>query len=175
MKITTLLILSIFTLISCSNKKPFEERFKTQKFDKEVIKRIKLYDTLRLYLTHHMKQIFKTPAPVEIQTANFNYCDCNIVSKGKQIPDTIINAISPILKQIGYNYLFKIEIDSDSTFTAYVKNKYLPDFNLDVRERLIWRKDPNQIIIDKYKVKHTIINTNWDYMIWYDKRMGILK
>jgi hypothetical protein len=172
MKIITLLILSMSTLLSCSNEKPFEQSFKAQKFDKEVIKRIELYDTLRLYLTHNINHIFKTPGQVEPQTAYYYYKD-NIVANGMQIPDSIINVIKPVLSQIGYDYIFNVEIASDSTFTAYIRNQYISDFDLDVRERLIWRKNLDQLLIDKLIVKHKIINHNWDYRIWYDKRMGI--
>lgn len=172
MKLIIFVVLLLITIASCTEKKDFKSTFEAQKFDKEVMKRIELYDTLRLYLTKNINQIFKKPGLVEPQTANYNYCKCNIVATGMQIPDTIINGIKPILKRIGYNYLFNVEIESDSTFTVYIRNNYISDFNLDVRERLIWRKNPNQLIIDKLTIKHTIINHYWDYMIWYDKRMG---
>ncbi|RYY77718.1 MAG: hypothetical protein EOO69_13565 [Moraxellaceae bacterium] len=181
-----LALLPICLMASCSgqDQERIRQQFDARQPDTAVLNRLPLYDSLRRSVLAKLPEFF--PAADLEQMGNRwkwarNAFFLNTQGELQQLdhrdssevrlPAATQLVLLEQFEQIGDNNIFGFEIGLDSTFIALVRNEYVKEFHLDIRERLTWSAKPDSSAPSEFS-KTVPVADHWTYLIWYDKRSG---
>ena len=161
----------LIILISCEDSYYWRKDFENQKFDKVVINKLSLYDTLRKGILQNYSE-FQWEEKQSSLTYIYNF-DTTYYKGGINhfdIPRKIRSEIIQLFSKIGQTNILGFTIYKDSLLKIYVRNTFLDEHYLDVRESLNWYPQKNKIEKLEFPYKDSLLSEKWQYEIWYDKR-----
>lgn len=172
---TKLVCILLISLSSCRDN-DFSQDFEDYQYDKEIIRQLSLYDTLRQNLIQNITNFqLNENKPSFEYLYNFDTANASISGhSNRDIPHILYPATVQLFERIGEGNIYGFKISRDSTFEIFLRNTHISKYYLDVRERLQWH--PSGEIQKKAGIpsKDTILLDNWRYIIWFDKRAEIL-
>ncbi len=166
------LISSVLLLLTLGCKDPNLERdLHHYKFDTTITNRLLLYDSLRQKILNNYQRL-----SLSNEKNNFTYIfNSDSLTTAKRDNDNTLPAdiyldIAPLLTSIGAENIFGFTISEDSSFEILIRNTHIQKHFLDVRERLYWYSQATKIEKPSFPIKDTLLDNNWQYIIWFDKR-----
>ena len=140
--------------------------FQNHGFDKEVMKKLPLYDSLASVLLENYPSI-------QPHTNRDNYYRYIPAEDGNDLyrvlPKAGAEKVKQYLTQLGTNCIYGFEIFKDSTIKILIRDTYLQADHLSIRERLSFYPPGSSIRKREFPVKDTTLNKNWQYWIWFDE------
>jgi hypothetical protein len=168
MRFCTILLL-LFITVSCRSKfSKFD--FKNYKYDKQVIQKLPIYDSLVSVILKNYSSIepyIKTQSSysyIPLQHGNDLY---------KQFPREAAVKIRKYLNQIGDSLVSQFEVYKDSTIKFHIKDIFIQSYHITIMERLSYYPTGNGIKRRQYPDKDTLLKKNWQYWIAFDERVGV--
>jgi hypothetical protein len=187
MRILALTAAIVFLFIACGNdNREIQQSFENHPFDTSVISHAKSYDSMKQIILSNLPELFKSVIPkTEVSkygpkshyTNTFYYPSSHKIAGAKYIDELSPSLYQSLKKQfdlIGPKNITGFEIWSDSTLICYIRNTHIQKLYLDVRERLTWQNTDNQVFSKEAFIKDTLLQNNWTYHIWYDKRADLI-
>jgi hypothetical protein len=165
-RISVLPILLLFLAGGCRSKNKAYD-YKTHPFDKEVIARLPLYDSLSQVLLANFAALQD-----EIREhSSFDYGRSQgAVLVNPKLPPEATEKINRYMSQLGDKFLSEFSVYKDSTIKYSVKDTNLEGYNITVRERLSYLPNGGTMQRREPPNKDTILNRNWQYWIRFDER-----
>ncbi|RYY88352.1 MAG: hypothetical protein EOO15_09265 [Chitinophagaceae bacterium] len=172
-----------FTSCGTNNQEQARQQFLARQPDTAVTMRLSLYDSLRNLATANLTAFFDSTLIQGSSLSSGAQASYFINSQGtlesfhhrkgaaESLPGALENDLLALFSKIGSNNIFGFEIQPDSTFKVLLRNEYVPQFHLDIRERLTW-VSANSSFVQEDFMKELAITDHWTYLIWYDKRGG---
>lgn len=151
---------------SCRNKN-LTSIFQNHKFDKEVIDKLPLYDSLTNVLLENYPSIRPHIEP----EGSYRYLpaeDGNDLDK--VLPKPGADKVKQYLSQLGADFIYGIDVFKDSTIRISVRDTYIQADHLHIRERLSFLPKGGSFQEREFPVKDTILNRNWQYWISFDEQ-----
>jgi hypothetical protein len=168
------LCLYLFFLCSCDTRKDFRKSFVERKYDSSVILRLKIYDSLRNYI---IKNIDSLKPLHNYYSAYYYDFDKKLFwnpTDTIQFPKTLSSSIKEFFLTLGKGKILGFGISEDTTIDIMIRVTHLPEYFLDVRERLKWMKNISKHQDIRFPIKDTSLGNNWYYIIWFDKRSHMI-
>ena len=168
-------IFSFLYLISCNvrNDKDFSASFSAFKYDASIIKELHQYDSLKNIVIPNISN-FRLSDHTNDFTYYYNF-DKSVQISGysnEDLPKFLYSKITAIFKALQKNKIYGFNISKDSVFEIFIRNTYLQQYDLDVRERLFWKSNKQKFEKSVYPGKDTMLTDNWQYQVYFDKRAG---
>jgi len=158
-------------LLSCRSHEDFKDEFNKQAFDQTIIQNLNEYDSLRQIILSNYDAFDLSSSNIEfIYYYNFDSSARIGDHRNTGIPKRIFSRTDDLFKRIGRDNIFGFILLKDSSLVFLIRNTHLPRYYLDVRERLHWLPESRKIVKTSFPSKDTILQRNWQYQIWYDKR-----
>lgn len=183
-RIVFVVVFSIIASCHITLREQAKHQFSTRDFDTAVLDRLQLYDSLRAHI-HSSLSTFFSSETLEKEAKNWNGSSAsffinqhgelsplhsrNVVSES--MPTTFQKEILAIFSRIGNKNIYGFAIQPDSTLIVLLRNEYVKEFHLDIRERLTWSNNEINPPVDEF-FKTKTVTEKWSYLIWYDKRGG---
>ncbi|HVG13931.1 MAG TPA: hypothetical protein VM935_03185 [Chitinophagaceae bacterium] len=165
--ITRLPILLLLILVVRCRAKDKAYDYKSYPFDREVIARFPLYDSLSRVLLANFAALKE-----EIhEHSSFDYGrsrGANLVNP--KLPSEAAKQINRLMEQLGEKFLVEFSVYKDSTIKYSVRDTNLEGYDITVRERLSYFPRGGTIQRKEPPNKDTILNRNWQYWIRFDER-----
>jgi hypothetical protein len=157
-------LLLLCFVVGCGTKDhPYD--YQHYGFDKQVIGKLPLYDSLVSLLIknypliyQHTKGPFYRFIPSEDGTRLY-----------KELPQEDAVKVKDYFTQIGDSLITGFDFYRDSTIKIFVRDIYVQSDHLNIEERLSFYPNEAGIKRKEYPIKDTIINTHWQYWISFDK------
>src|SRR5262245_37554287 len=161
----------VFLILSISCRSKFSTfDFKNYAYDKQVIEKLPVYDSLATVLLKHYSSI-----DTFIKTqSSYSYIpseDGNDLFK--HFPREGATKIRKYMTQIGDSLIYGFQVYKDSTIKIRIKEIYIQSYRLAIMERLSFYPTGNGIKRREYPDKDTLLNKNWQYWIAFDDREGL--
>jgi len=153
-------------LAACRSGQPYD--IKNHPFNKQVIEKLAIYDSLGKAIIQHYSAIYK-PTKGEPSYVYIDYQDGDEIYKDLS-PDEAAK-IKGYITQLGPNFFYGFDLYKDSTMKIYVRDTLLKDYRLDVAERLsFFPAGTDSIKKRDFPSRDTILNRNWQYWIRFDNQ-----
>jgi hypothetical protein len=158
-------------LFGCKDSYYWKKDYINHRFDKVVINRISLYDTLRQTILQNYNEFpWDNTKTNLIYVYNFDTSNQRSGDNHFDIPRKIRPHFVQLFNKIGQDNIVGFIIEKDSSLEILVRNTFIDKYYLDVRERLSWYPQTNKIEKFEFPIKDTLLTEKWQYQIWYDKR-----
>jgi hypothetical protein len=139
--------------------------FKNHQFDKQVIERLPVYDSLANTILANYPS-----AQFNHRTNSYRYIpnlDGNDLYKvfSKEAGDKV----KQLLTQLGPNLGYGFECYKDSTMKFLIRDTYIGKNHLSIRERLSYYPPGKNIRHREFPIKDTILTNHWQYWISFEE------
>ena len=165
-KICALHIILLFVVAGCRSKEKTYD-YKSHPFDKEVIARLPLYDSLSQVLLANLSAMQKDMK----EHASFDYgrsMGAKLVNP--QLPKDATEKINHYMAQLGDKYLTEFSVYKDSSIKYSVRDTNLEGYDITARERLSYLPNGGKMQHREPPNKDTILNQHWQYWIRFDDK-----
>ena len=153
-------------LAACRSGQPYD--IKNHPFNKQVIEKLPIYDSLGKAIIQHYSAIYK-PTKGEPSYVYIDYQDGDEIYKGLS-PDEAAK-IKGYITQLGPNFFYGFDLYKDSTMKIYVRDTLLKSYCLEIAERLSYFPAGTDSIKKRdFPSRDTILNRNWHYWIRFDNQ-----
>ena len=163
-RIFVIIVLCIAT--GCGHK-ALNTYFKNHGFDKQVIEKLPIYDSLANILLENYSSIH---SHIKKEDNYYRYIpsrDGNDIYK--LLPKPGAEKVEQYIAQIGTNHIYGFEVFKDTTMKILISDTYIQADHLYVRERLSFYPLGGNIRQRDFPIKDTILNRNWQYWISFDE------
>jgi len=154
-------------LAAACNTNDLTSHFNNHKFDKEVIDKLPLYDSLANVILENFTSI-RPHIKVESYYSYIPAEDGNDLYK--VLPKPGADKVKQYINQLGAGYIYGFDIFKDSTIKIHIKEFYFQADHLHIREKLSFYPTGTNIRKREFPIKDTILNKNWQYWISFDKQ-----
>ncbi len=161
----TIILVTLCLAAACRSK---HYDFKNHPFDKQVIEKLPIYDSLGRAIISHYSAIYK-PTKSEPTYVYIDYQDGDEIYQN--LPPDVAAKIKTYIIQLGPAFFYGFDLYKDSTMKIYVKDTLLKSYHLEIYERLSFfpagtdsarkRDSPS---------RDTMLNRNWQYWIRFDNQ-----
>jgi hypothetical protein len=160
------IVLLLFLAGGCGTKDKAYD-YKSYPFDKEVMARLPLYDSLSRVLLANFAALQE-----EIRDhSSFDYGRSPGASLvNPKLPSEAAGKINGFMEELGEKYLAEFSVYKDSTIKFSVRDADIEGYDITVRERLSYFPKGGTIQRKEPPNKDTVLNSNWQYWIRFDER-----
>jgi len=165
----TVAIVALSLLYGCQSKYSKYD-FKNHKFDRQVIERLPLYDSLSWVLVRYfpsIEQHFKNGMLFQYITSK----DGNDLYQA--YPKEGADKIKGLLNKLGGQFIYGFQVFKDTTMKFFISDTYIQEYNVDIFERLSFFPRADSIKHKEPPTKDTILNKHWQYWIQFDERVDL--
>lgn len=159
------IIIILLVLTACSSN---DKTYDTQRhpFDTIVINRIPVYDSLGQLI---MKNFASLSSSIEEHYFYYTHTtDTSVLLEN--FPPGDARRIHHYMNQIGEDNIYRFDVFKDSSIKFYIRDNYLDEYRLNIRERLSYIPGAGNIQPRQPPVKDTIIGRNWQYWISFEEK-----
>lgn len=157
----------IFLLfITGCRPKDFTPVYHEYKFDKAVIDKLSVYDSLINVLLEYypsIQQHTKDEPSYRFIPSSFSF------DLYEKLPKEGAKKVEHYFFLLGNHFIYGFEIFKDSTIKIYVRDSPVKNYHLNIRERLSFYPDTGKIRERKFPEKDTLLNKNWQYWVLFDQ------
>ena len=155
----------------CSSpSKELTADYDNYKFDQQVIQRLPVYDSLAGVILENFPS-FKKLINENDSYRSYRYMPVSDDSDlSKKLPQQGAAKINQYFTALGTNFIYGFDVFKDSTIKIYIRKSFSKKDKVDIGENLSWYPPGSNIRRREFPVKDTILNKNWQYWIWFDKR-----
>ena len=141
--------------------------YKSYPFDKEVIARLPLYDSLSEVLLANFAALQEEMR----EHSSFDYGRSKGVSLvNPKLPAEAAEKINRFMEQLGDKFLSEFSVYKDSTIKFSVRDSNIEGYDITVRERLSYFPKGGTMQRREPPDKDTVLNRKWQYWIRFDER-----
>ena len=147
--------------------KDFTPVFHNYKYDKQVIEKLPVYDSLVNVLLKYYPSIQEhsnnAPSYQFIPSA-FSF------DLYEKLPKEGAKKVEQYFFQLGRNFIYGFEVYKDSTIKIYIRDSSIKSHHLHINERLSFYPPGKVIRQREFPAKDTVLNRNWQYWILFDQK-----
>ncbi|MEP7254762.1 MAG: hypothetical protein ABI666_03245 [Ferruginibacter sp.] len=165
------IILCLFLAASCgSDSKEITSNYTNYQFDKQVIEKLPVYDSLVQAILENYSSVKKHINEDESYRAYRYFPLSDSTDLFKILPREGAVKINQYFTQLGKNFIYGFDVFKDSTVKIYIRKSSSEKEQVDIGENLSYYPPGINIRRREFPFKDTILNKNWQYWIGFDKR-----
>jgi len=166
------MLLFLFNLAGCGREekelKEMKEEMNKHRFDKQVIEKLPVYDSLVSVIIQNFpafaKFIGDDGDPSFLYIPSTEEADVFI-----KLPPAAAPKVTPYFNRPGKDFIYGFEIFRDSSVKILVRTRYTENTKVDISEFLSYYPAGN-VRRRAFPDKDTMLNTNWQYWARFGKR-----
>ena len=153
-----------------SPSKELTADYDNYKFDQQVIQRLRVYDSLAVAILENFPS-FQKLINEKDSYRSYRYMPLSDDSDlSKKLPQEGAAKINQYFTELGTNFIYGFDVFKDSSIKIYIRKSFSEKDKVDIGENLSWETTGSNIRRREFPVKDTMLNKNWQYWIWFDKR-----
>jgi hypothetical protein len=164
MKVILVVILLILT--SACRHKDLATTVNQYPFDKQVIDKLPLYDSL----VNAILPFYPSPPQHNNNNLSYRYIpssDGNDLYK--VFPGQKGDRVKQFLGQLGSEFIYGFECYKDSTIKIMIRDIYIQKDHVNIMERISYYPSGKNIPKRAFPIKDTVLDSRWQYWIAFDE------
>lgn len=163
-------LIIFFGITACNSERDkITPAFDDYKFDRRVIEKLPLYDSLTAGVLEKINVFLDIIDTTESYQA-FRYMpEANELDAFKKLPDTIKTDIDNHFAKIGKDFIYGFDVFKDSSIKIYIRVKTIDSTAITIEENLSYFPKGNSNKEREYPIKDTILNASWQYWTRFSK------